>query len=53
MAFENDKFTLSQDWELPIQGFFVLLCVFQVLLLHIQVGQIQEEGIRITRIKVV
>jgi len=24
MAFENDKFTLSQDWELPIQGFFVV-----------------------------
>jgi len=24
MAYENDKFTLSQDWELPIQGFFVV-----------------------------
>lgn len=24
MAFENDKFTLSQDWELPIPGFFVV-----------------------------
>ncbi len=24
MAFENDKFTLSQDWELPIEGFFVV-----------------------------
>jgi diadenosine tetraphosphate (Ap4A) HIT family hydrolase len=23
MAYENDKFTLSQDWELPIEGFFV------------------------------
>ena len=24
MAYENDNFTLSQDWELPIQGFFVI-----------------------------
>lgn len=24
IAYENDKFTLSQDWELPIQGFFVV-----------------------------
>jgi diadenosine tetraphosphate (Ap4A) HIT family hydrolase len=24
MAYENDKFTLSQDWELPIEGFFVV-----------------------------
>lgn len=24
MTYENDKFTLSQDWELPIQGFFVV-----------------------------
>jgi len=24
MAYENDKFTLSQDWELPIQGFLVV-----------------------------
>lgn len=24
MAYENDRFTLSQDWELPIQGFFVV-----------------------------
>lgn len=24
MAYENEKFTLSQDWELPIQGFFVV-----------------------------
>lgn len=24
IAFENDKFVLSQDWELPIQGFFVV-----------------------------
>ena len=24
MAYENDKFTLSQDWELPIQGFFIV-----------------------------
>lgn len=24
MAYENDRFTLSQDWELPIQGFFVI-----------------------------
>lgn len=24
MAYENDKFTLSQDWELPIVGFFVV-----------------------------
>ncbi len=24
MAFENDMFTLSQDWELPIVGFFVI-----------------------------
>lgn len=23
MAYENERFTLSQDWELPIQGFFV------------------------------
>lgn len=24
MAFENEMFTLSQDWELPIVGFFVV-----------------------------
>ena len=24
MAHENDNFTLSQDWELPIEGFFVV-----------------------------
>ena len=24
MAYENDKFTLSQDWELPIPGFLVI-----------------------------
>lgn len=24
MAYENDNFTLSQDWELPILGFFVV-----------------------------
>lgn len=24
MAYENEKYTLSQDWELPIQGFFVV-----------------------------
>ncbi len=24
MAYEDEKFTLSQDWELPIQGFMVL-----------------------------
>lgn len=24
MAFENDKFTVSQDWELPIKGFFIV-----------------------------
>lgn len=24
LAYENDRFTLSQDWELPIQGFFVV-----------------------------
>lgn len=24
MAYENERFTLSQDWELPIQGFFVI-----------------------------
>lgn len=24
IAYENDKFILSQDWELPIQGFFVV-----------------------------
>ncbi len=24
MAYENDNFTLSQDWELPIEGFFVV-----------------------------
>lgn len=24
MAYENKNFTLSQDWELPIQGFFVV-----------------------------
>lgn len=24
MAYENEKFTLSQDWELPIEGFFVI-----------------------------
>ena len=23
MAYENDRFTLSQDWELPIQGFCI------------------------------
>lgn len=24
MAYENERFTLSQDWELPIPGFFVI-----------------------------
>ena len=24
MAYENENFTLSQDWELPIQGFFIV-----------------------------
>lgn len=24
MAYENDKFTLSQDWELPIEGFYIV-----------------------------
>ncbi len=24
MAYENDNFTLSQDWELPIEGFLVV-----------------------------
>ena len=24
MAYENERFTLSQDWELPIEGFFVV-----------------------------
>ena len=24
MAFENDEFTVSQDWELPIKGFFIV-----------------------------
>ena len=24
MAYENDNFTLSQDWELPIEGFFIV-----------------------------
>lgn len=24
MAYENDNFTISQDWELPIKGFMVL-----------------------------
>ena len=24
MAFENDNFTLSQDWELPIEGFLIV-----------------------------
>ena len=24
MAYENNRFTLSQDWELPIEGFFVV-----------------------------
>ena len=24
MAYESDRFTLSQDWELPIQGFFIV-----------------------------
>lgn len=24
MAFENENFTLSQDWELPILGFFIV-----------------------------
>lgn len=24
MAFENDRFTLSQDWQLPIVGFMVI-----------------------------
>ena len=24
MAYENDYFTLSQDWELPIEGFFIV-----------------------------
>ena len=24
MAYENDNFTLSQDWELPIEGFLIV-----------------------------
>lgn len=24
MAYENEKFTLSQDWEVPIKGFFIV-----------------------------
>ena len=24
MAYENERFTLSQDWELPIEGFMVV-----------------------------
>ena len=24
MAYENESFTLSQDWELPIEGFFIV-----------------------------
>ncbi len=24
MAYENDNFTISQDWELPIKGFFIV-----------------------------
>ena len=24
MAYENERFILSQDWELPIQGFFIV-----------------------------
>ncbi len=24
MSYENDNFTVSQDWELPIEGFFVV-----------------------------
>lgn len=24
MAYENERFTLSQDWEVPIPGFFIL-----------------------------
>ena len=24
MAYENERFTLSQDWEVPIQGFFIV-----------------------------
>ena len=24
MAYENERFTLSQDWELPIKGFFIV-----------------------------
>lgn len=26
IAYEDDNFTLSQDWELPIEGFFVISC---------------------------
>lgn len=24
MAYENDNFTVAQDWELPIEGFFIV-----------------------------
>ena len=24
MAYENERFTMSQDWELPIKGFFIV-----------------------------
>ena len=24
MAFENNNFTVSQDWEFPIKGFFIV-----------------------------
>ena len=25
MAFENNNFTVSQDWEFPIKGFFIVV----------------------------
>ena len=24
MAYENNNFTMSQDWELPIEGFYIV-----------------------------
>jgi len=56
MAYENDKFTLSQDWELPIQGFLVVSpkkCIekFEELSLEekIEVFDIVDKTIKILR----
>ena len=56
IAYENEKFTLSQDWELPIQGFFVVApkrCIEKFEQLNkeekIEIFEIVDKTIKILR----